>query len=250
MFLASWVFKLKGNSASEECTEFLVQQRRAVQPILLIKNSPPPWVSRGECLGDPWKICKATVLMPRPLAGSLRVPPVPSLCNHIRPPLVSVVGTVRQVPRSQFFFLSEVRVVLVSPRNMAWERHLPLSKQPLREGDRWVLFWQLVRPALGPSWTMTVLTLPSWHRENVNSQFLICLGNYRFWSKSFWCEELWVSPTGSDTNTLSSASPEKLMSKERKETSHRLTPWRAERLDRCCVNCFEEPVGLEKLAML
>lgn len=167
------------------------------------------------------------------------------------PPTISLCGG-DSSPSAQVtvFFLSEVRVVLVSPRNMAWERHLPLSKQPLREGDRWVLFWQLVRPALGPSWTMTVLTLPSWHRENVNSQFLICLGNYRFWSKSFWCEELWVSPTGSDTNTLSSASPEKLMSKERKETSHRLTPWRAERLDRCCVNCFEEPVGLEKLAML
>lgn len=26
--LASWVFKIKGDSASKECTEFLVQQRR------------------------------------------------------------------------------------------------------------------------------------------------------------------------------------------------------------------------------
>lgn len=55
--------------------------------------------------------------MPRSLAGSLCVPPVPSLCDRLCPPLVSVVGTVRHVPRSQF--LSEVRVVSGSPRNMA-----------------------------------------------------------------------------------------------------------------------------------
>lgn len=193
--LASWVFKIKGNSASKECTEFLVQQRRVVQPILLIKNSPPPWVSRGECLGDPWKICKATVLMPRSLAGSLCVPPVPSLCNRICPPLVSVVGTFHQVPRSQF--LSEVRVISVSPWNRTWLGETAVERATT------VLFWLLVRPALGPSWTTTVLTLPSWHRENVNSQFLICLGNYQFWSKSFWYAELWVLQMGSDTSILS-----------------------------------------------
>lgn len=88
-----------------------------------------------------------------------------------------------------------------------------LLKQPSAEGDRWILFWQPVRPALGPSWTMrTTSNLPSWHVKNVNSQFSICLGNYQFWSKSFWYAELWVLQMDFDTSILSSAWPERLTS--------------------------------------
>lgn len=87
-----------------------------------------------------------------------------------------------------------------------------LSKQPFGEADRRTLFWQPVRPALGPSWTTTMSDLPSWHHENVNSQFSICLGNYQFWSKSFWYAGLWVLRMDFDTSILSSAWPERLMS--------------------------------------
>lgn len=93
-----------------------------------------------------------------------------------------------------------------------------LSKQSFGEGDRWILFWQPVRSALGPSWTTS--DLPSWHRENVNSQFSICLGNYQFWSKSFWYAGLWVWQMDFDTSILSSAWPGRLMSEERKNQHH------------------------------
>lgn len=155
--------------------------------------------------------------MPRSLLGFLCVPPVPYLCNSVCPTLVSAVWTVCEMPSSQS--LSEVRVVLVSPQHMAGS-DVCLVKAAIW-GGRQILFWQPVRPALGPSWTMTTMSNLPWHHQSVNSQFSICLGNYQFWSKSFWCAELWALRMDSDTSILSSAWPEKLMSEKRKNKHQR-----------------------------
>lgn len=133
--LASWIFKIKSNSASKECKEFLVQYRREAQAILLIKNSPPPWISRGECLGDLWKIGKATVLMPRSLLGFLCVPPVPYLCNSIRPTSVSAVWTVVKCPVHSHW--ARLGWFWCLPKTWLGEMSA-LSKQPSGEGDRWI----------------------------------------------------------------------------------------------------------------
>lgn len=152
---------------------------------------------------------------------SLRI----SLCSSSSLPLQQCLSNISlcgvnscEMPSSQS--LSEVRVVLVSPRHMAgWDACL--VEAAIWGGRQMDSVWQPVRPALGPSWTMTTTSnLPSWHHENVNSQFSICPGNYQFWSKSFWYAELWVLRTGFDTSTLSSAWPEKLMSTERRSKHH------------------------------
>lgn len=93
--LASWVFKIKGHSASKECTEFLVQRRVDAADIADYEFTASlsfPWgVSRRPAKDTQ----RATVLMPRSPAGSLRVPPLPS-------PLPPDLPTVKSLWCEQF----------------------------------------------------------------------------------------------------------------------------------------------------
>lgn len=119
--LASWVFKIKGDSASKECTGFLVQQRRAgaadIADYEFTTSLSFPWGVSRRPVRD---VQRATVLMPRSPAGSLWVLPRPS---PLQPdlPTVRLCGVNSSSRAHESQFLSEVRVVSLSLPEHGWE---------------------------------------------------------------------------------------------------------------------------------
>lgn len=92
MFWQVGSFKIKGDSASKECREFLVQQRRVgtanIADYEFTTSLSFPWGASRRPVEDAQR---ATVLMPRSPAGSLCAPPLPSpLQSYL--PTVSLCG--------------------------------------------------------------------------------------------------------------------------------------------------------------